>query len=164
MSVQKIFSATKKMPDTATPPLFSPPGLLRRLGAMAYDLLLLIALLMMLSYPYVWLTGGAKPGLLVKTLYQIYLLSICFLFYGGFWVRGGQTLGMRTWRIKLVRNDGGPITWTIALKRFASALLSLLCLGLGFLWVLYDRDKLAWHDRWSGTRLILLPKTQKNIS
>ena len=150
------------MSNTTTPPPLSPPGLLRRLGAMAYDLLLLIALLMMLSYPYVWLTGGAKPGLFVKTLYQLYLLAICFLFYGGFWVRGGQTLGMRTWRIKLVRQDGGPVTWTDALKRFASALLSLLCLGLGFLWVLYDRDKLAWHDRWSGTRLVRLPKDMKN--
>jgi uncharacterized RDD family membrane protein YckC len=149
------------MSNTTTPPPLSPPGLLRRLGAMAYDILLLLALLMMLSYPYVWLTGGAKPGLLVKTLYQIYLLAICFLFYGGFWVRGGQTLGMRTWHIKLVCNDGGPITWTIALKRFASALLSLLCLGLGFLWVLFDRDKLAWHDRLSGTRLIRLSKNQK---
>ena len=152
------------MSDTATPPPLSPPGLLRRLGAMAYDLLLLIALLMMLCYPYVWLTGGAKSGLLVKTLYQFYLLAICFLFYGGFWVHGGQTLGMRTWRIKLVRNDGGPITWTIALKRFVSALLSLLCLGLGFLWVLYDRDTLAWHDRLSGTRLIRLSKNQKEAS
>lgn len=147
------------MSSTATPPPLSPPGLLRRLGAMAYDLLLLIALLMMLSYPYVWLTGGAKPGLLVKTLYQLYLLAICFLFYGGFWVRGGQTLGMRSWRIKLVRSDGGPMTWTIALKRFAYALLSLLCLGLGFLWVLFDRDKLAWHDRLSGTRLMVIRKS-----
>ena len=152
------------MSDTATPPPLSPPRLLRRLGAMAYDTLLLLAILMMLSYPYVWLTSGAKPGLVVKTLYQLYLIAICFLFYGGFWVRGGQTLGMRTWRIKLVRQDGGPITWTIALKRFVSALLSLLCLGLGFLWVLYDRDKLAWHDRLSGTRLMLLPKAQKNTS
>jgi uncharacterized RDD family membrane protein YckC len=149
------------MSDTATLPPMSPPGLLRRLGAMAYDILLLLAVLMMLSYPYVWLTGGVKPSLFVKTLYQLYLFSICFLFYGGFWVRGGQTLGMRSWRIKLVRQDGGPITWTMALKRFASALLSLLCLGLGFLWVLYDRDKLAWHDRLSGTRLVRLPKEQK---
>jgi uncharacterized RDD family membrane protein YckC len=135
-----------------------PPGFLRRLGAMFYDGLLLLALLMMLSYPYVWLTGGAKPGLLVKTLYQLYLLAICFFYYTGFWVRGGQTLGLRTWRLKLVRNDGGLITWSIALKRFAFAWLSLLCLGLGFLWVLYDRDKLAWHDRLSGTKLIQLPK------
>jgi uncharacterized RDD family membrane protein YckC len=150
------------MSNTTTPPPLSPPGLLRRLGAMAYDILLLLALLMMLSYPYVWLTGGAKPGLLVKTLYQLYLLAICFLFYGGFWVRGGQTLGMRSWHIKLVRSDGGPVSWTDALKRFVFALLSLLCLGLGFLWVLYDRDKLAWHDRLSGTRLVRLPRDLKN--
>ncbi len=149
------------MTDTAVTSPFPPPGLPRRLGAMAYDALLLLAILMMLSYPYVWLTGGAKPGLVVKTLYQLYLLAICFLFYGGFWVRGGQTLGMRTWRIKLVRQDGGPITWTIAFKRFVYAWLSLLCLGLGFIWVLHDRDKLAWHDRWSGTRLIRLSKNQK---
>ena len=138
----------------------TPAGFLRRLGAMAYDTLLLLALLMMLSYPYVWLTGGAKPGLIVKTLYQIYLLAIVCSFYGSFWVRGGQTLGMRSWRIKLVRADGGALTWAIALKRLAFALLSLLSLGLGFLWVLFDRDKLAWHDRLSGTRMILLPKNR----
>ncbi len=141
-----------------------PPGFLRRLGAMFYDALLLLALLMMLSYPYVWLTGGDKPGLAIKTVYQFYLLAICFFYFAGFWVRGGQTLGLRTWRMKLVRNDGGPITWAIAFKRFGFALVSLLCLGLGFLWATYDRDKLAWHDRLSGTRLILLPKNKKNIS
>jgi uncharacterized RDD family membrane protein YckC len=135
-----------------------PPGFLRRLGAMFYDSLLLLALLMMLSYPYVWLTGGAKPGLAIKTAYQFYLLAICFFYCAGFWVRGGQTLGLRTWRLQLVRRDGGPITWTLALKRFAAAWLSLLCFGLGFLWVIFDRDGLAWHDRLTGTRLILLPK------
>jgi uncharacterized RDD family membrane protein YckC len=137
---------------------FPPPGLLRRLGAMAYDALLLLALLMMLSYPYVWLTGGDKPGLLVKTLYQLYLFTICFFFYAGFWTHGGQTLGMRAWRLKVVRAEGGVITWMLALKRFVFAWISLLCFGLGFLWILLDRDKLTWHDRWSGTRLVLLPK------
>ena len=136
-----------------------PPGFLRRLGAMFYDSLLLLALLMMLSYPYVWLTGGDKPDLIVRTLYQLYLLVICFFYYAGFWVRGGQTLGLRTWRMKLVSNDGGPITWAMALKRFVYALLALICLGMGFLWVLHDRENLTWHDRWSGTRLVQLPKS-----
>ena len=140
------------------------PGLLRRLGAMAYDALLLLALLMLLSYPYVWLTGGDKPGLLVKTLYQLYLLSICFIFYAGFWTHGGQTLGMRAWRLKVVRNGGGTVGWALAMKRFGLAWISLLCLGLGFLWILFDRDKLAWHDKWSGTRVILLLVARKNIS
>jgi uncharacterized RDD family membrane protein YckC len=62
--------------------------------------------------------------------------------------------------MKVTSNNGGPITWALALKRFVTAWLSLLCLGLGFLWVLYDRDKLAWHDRLSGTKLIQLPKRQ----
>src|SRR4030067_170759 len=97
-------------------PDLPPPGLPRRLGAMFYDSLLLLALLMMLSYPYVWLTGGDKPGLIVRTLYQLYLLVICFFYYAGFWVRGGQTLGLRTWRMKLVRNDGGAINWGRGLR------------------------------------------------
>jgi len=138
--------------------------LLRRLCAMAYDALLLLALLMLLSYPYVWLTGGVRPGLLVKTLYQLYLLSICFIFYAGFWTHDGQTLGMRAWRLKVVRAEGGVITWMLALKRFVFAWISLLCFGLGFLWILLDRDKLAWHDKWSGTRVILLPIARKYIS
>ena len=99
-------------------PDLPPPGLLRRLGAMFYDSLLLLALLMMLSYPYVWLTGGDKPGLVVKTAYQIYLLAICFFYFAGFWVRGGQTLGLRTWRMKLVTTDGGPITWADCAEAF----------------------------------------------
>lgn len=135
-----------------------PAGFLRRMGAVLYDALLLFAILMLVSYPYVWLTGGGKPGFLVRTAYQIYILAISFLFYGGFWVRGGQTLGLRSWRLRLVRLDGGPITWMHAFKRFVGAMLSWLCLGLGFLWAMYDRDKLAWHDRLSGTRLVRLPK------
>jgi len=137
------------------------PGLLRRLGAMAYDALQLLALLMLLSYPYVWLTGGDNPGLMMKTAYQIYLLAICFFFYAGFWVRGGQTLGLRTWRLKVVRNGIGAVGWALAMKRFGLAWIPLLTLGLGFLWILFDRDKLAWHDRWSGTKLISLPKPSR---
>ncbi|MHB8741843.1 MAG: RDD family protein [Sulfuricaulis sp.] len=136
----------------------SPPGLLRRLGAMTYDALLLLAILMLLSYPYVWLTGGTKQGFIVHSIYQFYLLTICFVYYGSFWVHGGQTLGLRTWRLILVRNDGRAVTWVDALKRFAAAILSLLCFGLGYFWVLVNRGKLAWHDRLSETRLISVVK------
>jgi uncharacterized RDD family membrane protein YckC len=68
---------------------------------------------------------------------------------------------MLAWRLKLVQSDGAPVTWPLAATRFAAAFLSWTCLGLGFLWVLVDRDKLAWHDRMSGTRLRLLPKPSK---
>jgi len=131
------------------------------MGAALYDALLLFAILMLVSYPYVWLTDGGKPSFLVRSAYQIYILTIGFFFYGGFWVHGGQTLGLRSWRLRLVRLDGRPITWMDAFKRFASAILSWLPLGLGFLWVCFDREKLAWHDRLSRTRLIRLPKSRK---
>ena len=145
--------------QTEIPPGASPSGFWRRVGAMFYDALLLLALHIMLSFPYVWLTSGGQPSATAKIIYQSYLLAVCILYYTGFWVRGGQTLGLRTWRLKLVRRDGGPVTWKPALIRFAAALLSLLCLGLGFFWILFDRDKLAWHDRLSGTRIIWLPPT-----
>jgi uncharacterized RDD family membrane protein YckC len=95
---------------------------------------------------------------------QLYLLLIAFAFFGWFWVHGGQTLGMRAWRLRLVSADGGPVSWKQAAIRFAAALLSWSCLGLGFFWALIDREKRAWHDRLSGTRLILLPKRPKRGS
>lgn len=137
------------------------PGLLRRLAAIAYDALLLAAIFMLAGLPFVALAGGPPAHPLLRIGFQFYLLALAFLFYGWFWVRSGQTLGMRAWRLKLVQMDGSTVTWPQAAKRFTAALLSWAGLGLGFLWVLVDRDKLAWHDRMSGTRLRLLPKPSK---
>lgn len=134
-----------------------PASLPRRLGAVFYDTLLLLALLMLGSFLYVPVAGNALPAPLGRALYQVFLLAISFFYFTGFWVRGGQTLGLRTWKLRLVTRDGGSVTWPQATQRFALALVSWLCLGLGFLWVLVDREKLAWHDRFSGTRLVRLP-------
>ncbi|MEJ2454973.1 MAG: RDD family protein [Candidatus Thiodiazotropha sp.] len=129
------------------------PGLLRRLAAIFYDLLLLIALLAVATTLITLPFGMPKGGTLLA--YQWFLFEIIpLLFFTGFWWRGGQTLGMRAWRLKVVRMDGKPLSWGDALKRHLAALLSCLTLGLGFLWVLVDREGLAWHDRLSGTRLI----------
>ncbi|MEJ2622374.1 MAG: RDD family protein [Candidatus Thiodiazotropha sp.] len=61
---------------------------------------------------------------------------------------------MRAWRLKLVSMDEQSVGWQKAIKRHFSAILSLLAFGLGFIWVVFDSDKLAWHDRLSRTRLI----------
>ncbi len=135
-----------------------PPGLGRRLAAISYDTLLLTAILLFAAIPFVLLVHGAPATTPVRFLFQFYLLSIIALFYCGFWVHGGQTLGMRAWRLRLVRAGGGSVGWQQALLRFFAALLSWAALGAGFLWILVDRDRCAWHDRLSGTRLILLPK------
>jgi uncharacterized RDD family membrane protein YckC len=134
-----------------------PASLPRRLGAILYDTLLLVALLMLGSFLYVPVAGGVLPAPLARALYQIFLLAIGFLYFSWFWVHGGQTLGLRTWKLRLVTLDGASVTWTQAFKRFVGAIVSWLCLGLGFLWVLVDREKLAWHDRFSDTRLVRLP-------
>ncbi len=138
----------------------SPPGLLRRLAALLYDSLLVAALLMLATVPYVMLTDGAAVPHWVRVLFQTYLLAVMFGFFSWFWLHGGQTLGMRAWRLRVVSGDGGPIRPRQALARFGWALPSLLLLGLGLLWVLVDKERLAWHDRLSGTRLVLLPKTK----
>lgn len=139
------------------------PSLLHRLGAVLYDALLLAALLILASFLYIPLVDQALAPPFNRALYQLYLLAIGLAYFGWFWVHGGQTLGLRTWRLRLVTRDGAAVTWKQAVRRFLAAIVSWLCLGLGFLWVLVDREKLAWHDRFSGTRLILLPKIPRRL-
>ena len=150
------------MPNTATPITgeAKTPSLLRRLAASVYDALLLIAILFIASALMLPLTGGeaVQSG---NPLFRAYILFVCFFFFGWFWTHGGQTLGMRAWRIRVQQPDGEPITWKQALLRFLAALVSWLALGLGFLWMLVDRDGLTWHDRWSKTRLVMLQKRKR---
>jgi uncharacterized RDD family membrane protein YckC len=129
------------------------PGLLRRLAACLYDGLALAAVLMVAGAAWVAVVGAAAaPG---DWFFRSYLLAASALFFGLFWTRG-QTLGMRAWRLRIVTVDGRGPGWGQALTRFVAAGVSLAALGAGFLWVLVDRDRLAWHDRWSGTRLIVV--------
>jgi uncharacterized RDD family membrane protein YckC len=131
------------------------PGLIRRLAAMLYDGLLLTALLFVAT-AIITLPLGYPGGIMLYVFQLVIFEIIPLIFFTGFWVRGGQTLGMRAWRLKLVRMDGEDVNWADALKRHLAALLSFLVFGLGFVWILVDPQKLAWHDRWSKTRLILI--------
>ncbi len=131
------------------------PGLFRRLGAIVYDLLLLTALIFVATASVTLPFGNPSGGGLIA--FQLILFEIIpLLFFTGFWVRGGQTLGMRAWRLKVVRLDGTDLSWSDALRRHLSALISVLLLGLGFLWILIDPEKMAWHDRLSKTRLVIV--------
>lgn len=85
--------------------------------------------------------------------YSVYLFFVSFVFFGWFWTHGGQTIGMRSWKIRVLTRGRQPITWRQALARFLWAMFSWLVCGLGYLWVFVDRSKLAWHDHLSNTRL-----------
>ena len=133
-------------------------GLLRRLGAMLYDGFLLAGVMIVAAIPLPLFQSAADASSWVQALIQIYLVVVCFLFFGWFWTHGGQTLGMRAWRLRLCRIDGQDPAWSTAVIRFLSALLSWLALGLGFLWVAIDPQNRAWHDRLSKSVVVVLPR------
>ncbi len=92
------------------------------------------------------------------------LAGLCFcwaFFYAWCWQRSGQTLGMKSWRLQLQGRDGGTASWQNCWLRCLLAPLSLAALGAGYLWCLVDRQGDCWHDRWSHTRTVLLPKPSK---
>ena len=147
-------ATTPHAPDRATLP--------RRLGALLYDGMLLLAVLMVATALFLPLTGGeaidpqADP--LLELLYRLTLVLLIVGFNGLFWTRRGQTLGMQSWRLRVEREDGRLLTWADTLRRLAWAVLSLAPLGLGYLWIAIDPERRAWHDRLSGTRVVMLPK------
>jgi uncharacterized RDD family membrane protein YckC len=129
----------------------------RRLAAASYDALVVLALWFIATAVAMPLTHGAvtPEHPLAELMYRLYILAVGFLFFGGFWVRNGQTLGMLAWRVKVVpAGSSTKITWRQALVRYLAAYLSWAALGFGFWWSLWDPEKKTWHDRLSGTRLI----------
>ncbi len=133
-------------------------GLLRRFAAILYDCLLVGALLFLATVPFIATRGGEPVEIGANTVYRVVLALVIFLFFTGYWTWRGRTLGMQSWGLQLETMDGNRPTFARASMRFFAAILSWAALGLGFLWQLWDKDKLAWHDRISGTRLRYYPK------
>ena len=134
------------------------PGLPRRLAALLYDLLIWMGILLLAVTIVVvplGMMGINTPG--SHWAFQLYLLLVILGFQSYFWIMG-QTIGMRTWRIRMIREDGESLTPLDALKRFALVMITCAPAGLGLWWVLFDRDNLAPYDRLSHTRPVMLKK------
>ncbi|MGK0297226.1 MAG: putative RDD family membrane protein YckC [Gammaproteobacteria bacterium] len=134
--------------------LRKPCSLIRRLAAIFYDSLLLFAVLFAATIILIPFAGGRAIES-ENLLYFIYLTTCSFFFFVWQWTHGGQTLGMRTWKIKLFSMDSEPISWPVASKRFFLAIVSWLFAGAGFIWVIFDPEKCSFHDRYSGSRLYM---------
>jgi uncharacterized RDD family membrane protein YckC len=143
-------------PSPAQPPPGEPAPLLRRLAALVYDALLLLALLFVFTLLVILMRGGREVGA-GTPWFGGSIVAIALLFCAGFWTRGGQTLGMRAWRIRVVAANGGTISWPRAAARFFAGWLAALPAGLGYWWAWIDRERCCWHDRLSGTRVIRVP-------
>ena len=122
------------------------------MAAVCYDALLLLAV-WFLATALVLPFNAGQAFSSDQYFYPIYLVTIAFVFYAWFWTHGGQTLGLRAWKIKVCSRNGGPVGWRQAAVRFTAAALSWTCFGLGFLWCLFDKNRLCWHDYLSNTRL-----------
>ncbi len=144
----------------------TPASFIKRLMAMVYDSLLVIALWMVIAAISVALNNGeaisleTSPGYAVA-LFNSALFCATFLFFGFFWTRNGQTLGMLAWRLRVQSLTGERISWSQALIRFMLAIPSLGIFGIGFLWMLVTDERLTLHDRWSGSCMVQLPKQEK---
>lgn len=130
------------------------PGILRRLAAMSYELLLVTALLIFaLVVPYMLIGAFARvqaPHLVIKLHFFLVLLA----YFTWFWVHGGQTLAMKTWRIRVVDASGRRLRPAQAILRYLAAWMSIGLAGIGILWALFDRDGQFLHDRIADTRIV----------
>ena len=146
-------------------------GVVKRLAAMVYDSFLAFAVLALATLIPSLLIGRNQPSavdnehvvhelnpMLSGIGFQLYLLLVTASFFCWFWHKNGQTLGMQAWRLKIESSTGGNPGWSQCIIRLLVACLSLACLGIGYWWIWFDKDKLSWHDRLSNTRIVQMPK------
>ena len=129
------------------------PTLSRRLASATYESLLLVALVFIATWPFIAFFGDSTQGWRRHVL-QGWIVAVCGAYFVGFWTRGGQTLPMKTWRLRVVRRDGSPLGVPQAVHRYAAAVIGLAAFGLGFIWALVDRDRQFLHDRIAGTAIV----------
>lgn len=131
-------------------------GLLVRFASLFYEALLLVAILFGAAFAFLLVAPNPMPPEWRPAL-QCVLLLVAAIYFTFCWTRTGQTLPMKTWRLQLVRRDGGPMSPRDAAFRFVFATCSLLAAGAGFLWAMFDPDRQFLHDRLAGTRIVRVP-------
>ena len=130
------------------------PGMPRRLASMLYESILLFAIAFLATWLFQFAAGTLRIDGWRMHLLQLFLLVVFAAYFLWCWLRGGQTLAMKTWRIRLVSKNGhARLAPKAALLRFFYALL-LVPTTIGIFWALVDRDRQFLHDRLAGSLLI----------
>ncbi len=152
--MQKKEQLTSQSPDYTV-------SLFRRIGAIFYDTILIASVIFIVAQWTLVISDEAKQHVLFQIAMLTNIFGVAFLYLGWFWIHGGQTVGMKAWRITLVSEDKFSadmdkpfISWRQAFIRYIASLVSWAVLGLGFLSSLINSQKLTWHDRWSSSMLV----------
>ena len=131
-------------------------GFLKRILALVYDSLLIVAIVLVLSLLLVFVNEGyPESGSFVSFIQFFILVFTGPIFYSYFWiVNKGQTTGMQAWKVKLVTTDETELNINKTMLRCLISTISFACLGLGYLWILYHKDDLSWSDILTKTKVI----------
>ena len=133
------------------------PGFARLFSSLLYEGLVVFGILLVgFLIPQIVLAAFAQAAL--AKLLWVHLFLLLLLYFVWFWVNGGQTLAMKTWRLRIVGADGAPLRPLQAILRYMAAWLSTALLGAGVLWALVDSERQFLHDRIAGTRIVLEPR------
>ena len=124
----------------------------RRGAAFLYDCLLLVALFFIITSIAIAFNHG---NAIQSFAYYLFLLIVAFLFFDWFWRHGGQTLGMRAWRIKVESLDSQTITFKQSITRY---LTGFVLFGITLLYMPFSPQRTALHDTLSKTRIVILYK------
>jgi uncharacterized RDD family membrane protein YckC len=127
-------------------------GLPVRGASLIYEAILLVPLLFIGGWLFLALTHDAGSPLM-RALFRAWLLLLIGGYFVYCWVRGGQTLAMKTWRLRVATRTGRALSWRQATARYVVAVLGVGLFGLGLLWALIDPERQFLHDRLAGTRI-----------
>lgn len=150
--VPPIFSPPPPLPPPIVPSAATLPraGLAIRLGALFIDLILVGVV--------VGFSSGLLPRFIQFDSGPGVILPLLAIYGAVMWKLKGTTIGGIIFGLKVVRMDGREMDWPTAVVRALSCFLSLIVVGLGFLWVAIDEERQSWHDKISGTTVVRVPK------
>lgn len=136
-------------------------SLWRRLAALVYDALIILGLLMLTTLiinAVIAASTGQFPGAYPSSVILTLIFTLCFFYYSHSWRRGGQTIGMKAWRLTLINDNPKPLQLSQCMLRTGTGFFSLVLGGLGFWWALFDKQQRTWHDMASYTHIVFKPK------